>query len=214
MIEIKPSGKIIATVECPSSKSYTNRALLIASLANGTSTLHNPLFSDDTKYMCLALEQFGINVKKEDHALVILGTGGHLKSPRSEISVGLAGTTMRFLTTFAALSLGTTHLTGERRMLERPIADLLDALNQMGVKARSKKNNGCPPLEISGGGILGGNIDLAGDKSSQYLTSILLSAPYFKKDTTINIIGDLTSKTYVDITLDIMRNFGVTVENE
>jgi len=164
--------------------------------------------------MCLALEQFGINIKQEDYALIILGTGGHLKTPRSEISTGLAGTTMRFLTTFAALSPGTTHLTGERRMLERPIADLLKALNQMGVKAHSKKNNGCPPLEIPGGGVSGGHIDLVGSNSSQYLTSILISAPYFKNDTTVNIIGDLTSKAYADITLDIMRDFGVTVESE
>ena len=214
MIEIKPVEKIIATVECPSSKSYTNRALLIAALADGASIIRNPLFSDDTKYMHLALEQFGIQVKQEGHTFVILGTGGRLKCPYSEISIGLAGTTMRFLTTFAALSPGTTYLTGEQRMLERPISDLLDALNQMGVNVRSKKNNGCPPLEIPGGGILGGNINLAGNKSSQYLTSILLSAPYFKNDTTINVIGNLTSKSYADITLDIMKDFGVTVKNE
>ena len=214
MIEIKPAEKIIATVECPSSKSYTNRALLIAALADGTSTIRNPLFSDDTKYMCSALEQFGIQVKQEGHTFVILGTGGQLKCPRSEISIGLAGTTMRFLTTFAALAPGTTHLTGEPRMLERPIADLLGALNQMGVKARSKQNNGCPPLEIPGGGIPGGYVDLVGDNSSQYLTSILLSAPYFKNDTIINVIGNLTSKSYADITLDIIKDFGVNVKNE
>ena len=214
MIEIRPAGKIIATVECPGSKSYTNRALLIAALAEGVSTLRNPLFSDDTKYMSLALEQFGVPVKQEDRAFVVSGTSGQLKTPHSEISIGLAGTTMRFLTTFAALAPGVTQLTGERRMLERPISDLTDALNQMGANIRSIKDNGCPPLEIPGGGIPGGEIDLAGDKSSQYLTSILLSAPYFKNDTTINIIGDLTSKSYADITLDIMRAFGVTVENE
>ena len=214
MIAIKPAKKIVATVECPPSKSYTNRALLIAALAEGVSTLHNPLFSDDTKYMRLALEQFGIHVRQEDRTFVILGTGGHLECPRNDISIGLAGTTMRFLTTFAALSPGTTNLTGERRMLERPIADLLDALNQMGVKVRSKKNNGCPPLEIPGGGIPGGRVDLSGDNSSQYLTSLLISAPYFKNDTTINVVGNLTSKSYADVTMDIMKDFGVTVEND
>jgi len=212
--EINPAGKIIATVECPASKSYTNRALLIAALAKGISTLRNPLFSDDTKYMRLALEQFGVSVKQENCAFVVSGTGGNIKCPRNEISIGLAGTTMRFLTTFAALSPGTTQLTGEKRMLERPISDLLKALHQIGVNARSVKNNGCPPLEIPGGGIPGGEINLAGNNSSQYLTSILLSAPYFKNETTINIIGELTSKPYADITLDIMRTFGVTVECE
>ena len=212
MKEITPAEKIIATVECPASKSYTNRALLIAALAKGVSTLSNPLFSDDTKYMRLALEQFGISVKQENCAFIVSGTGGHIQCPRNEISIGLAGTTMRFLTTFAALSPGTTQLTGEKRMLERPISDLLKALNQIGVNARSLKNNGCPPLEISGGGIPGGEISLAGNNSSQYLTSILLSAPYFKNETTINIIGELTSKPYADITLDIMKTFGVDVE--
>ena len=146
MKEITPTEKIIATVECPASKSYTNRALLIAALAKGVSTLSTPLFSADTKYMRLALEQFGISVKQENCAFIVSGTGGHIKCPRNEISIGLAGTTMRFLTTFAALSPGTTQLTGEKRMLERPISDLLKALNQIGVNARSLKNNGCPPL--------------------------------------------------------------------
>jgi 3-phosphoshikimate 1-carboxyvinyltransferase len=212
--KINPVGKIVAKIECPASKSYTNRALLIAALANGVSTLQKPLISNDTKYMRLALEQFGVFVKQEGHDFIVSGTGGNIKCPQGEISIGLAGTTMRFLTTFAALSPGTTHLTGERRMLERPISDLLNALNQMGVKARSLKNNGCPPLEIPGGGVSGGKINLAGDKSSQYLTSILLCAPYFKSDTTINIIGTLTSKSYADITLSIMEDFGVTVQNK
>ena len=213
MKEIKSAGKIVATVACPASKSYTNRALLIAALADGISTLSNPLLSDDTKYMHLALEQFGISIKQEDHAFIVSGTGGKIKCPSNEISIGLAGTTMRFLTTFSALAPGTTKLTGKQRMLERPISDLLNALNQMGVNARSLKNNGCPPLEISGGSVSGGQITLAGEKSSQYLTSVLLCAPYFKSDTTINIIGELTSKPYADITLDIMQTFGVTVEN-
>ena len=214
MKEIKPAGKIVATVACPASKSYTNRALLIAALADGVSILSNPLISDDTKYMHLALEQFGISIKQEEHAFIVSGTGGKIKCPLNEISIGLAGTTMRFLTTFSALSPGTTQLTGKQRMLERPISDLLSALNQVGVNARSLKNNGCPPIEINGGGIPGGQIKLAGSKSSQYLTSILLCAPYFKRSTTINIVGDLTSKSYIDITLDIMRDFGITIENK
>ena len=214
MIEIQPTGKISAEVECPPSKSYTNRALLIAALTEGISQIDNPLFSDDTRYMCEALEHFGISVKQKDSTLIVTGTGGQLQLPKQEISVGNAGTTMRFLTTFAALAPGTTRLTGDERMQERPISDLLSALNQMGIEAWSVNKNGCPPLEIVGGSVDGGNVDLAGNKSSQYLTSILLSAPCFKKDTTIRIVGDLTSKSYADITLDIMRAFGVTVENE
>ena len=121
---------------------------------------------------------------------------------------------MRFLTTFSTLAQGVTRLNGDKRMLERPIGDLLDCLKQMQVQAQSVKGNQCPPLKIHGGHVPGGEVRLAGDKSSQYLTSILLSAPYFDHDTTIHIQGDLTSKTYADITLDIMKAFGVRVENE
>ena len=121
---------------------------------------------------------------------------------------------MRFLTTFSALVPGKTRLDGDERMRQRPLADLLHCLTQMGVKAVSANGNGCPPIDIAGGEVPGGEVQLAGDKSSQYLTSILLSAPYFKNDTCIHIQGDLTSKSYADITLDIMKTFGVSVINE
>jgi 3-phosphoshikimate 1-carboxyvinyltransferase len=214
LIKIQPAERISATIEIPASKSYTNRALLIAALANGESRLQNPLFSDDTHYMSEALIQFGIPVQKEEKAFVVSGTGGKIMSPEKEIFVGNAGTTMRFLTTFSTLAQGTVRLTGDKRMQQRPIGDLLTCLEQMKIRAVSVKGNHCPPLEIHGGNVPGGEVQLAGNKSSQYLTSILLSAPYFTNDTTIQILGDLTSKSYADITLDIMRSFGVHVENE
>lgn len=215
MIEIRPVEHISATVDIPASKSYTNRALLIAALADGECRIENPLFSDDTHYMSEALIRFGIPVKREaGKAFVVSGTGGKITAPEEEIFVGNAGTTMRFLTTFSTLAQGVTRLNGDKRMLERPIGDLLDCLKQMQVQAQSVKGNQCPPLKIHGGHVPGGEVRLAGDKSSQYLTSILLSAPYFDHDTTIHIQGDLTSKTYADITLDIMKAFGVRVENE
>ncbi len=213
-IEITPASSISATVEIPASKSYTNRALLIAALADGKSRIESPLFSDDTHYMSEALRQFGVPVAKEKNAFSVCGEGGHMQAPKKEIFVGNAGTTMRFLTTFSALAEGITRLTGDERMQERPIGDLLACLNEMRVEAVSVKNNQCPPLEIHGGKVPGGDVHLAGDKSSQYLTSLLLSAPHFEKDTTIHIQGDLTSKSYADITLDIMRAFGVHVKNE
>ena len=213
MIEIKPIEKICGRVAIPGSKSYTNRALLISALADGVSRLKNPLLSDDTKYMVEALKEFGIQVQEEAGDLIVSGKGGQLMVPTKDIFVGNAGTTMRFLTTFSALAKGKVRLDGDERMQERPIADLLDCLIQMGVKATSAYNNDCPPLEIEGEGIPGGKVKLAGDKSSQYLTSLLLSAPYFKNETDIIIEGDLTSKSYVDITLDIMKTFGVEVEN-
>ena len=214
MIEIKPVQNLQTTVTVPGSKSYTNRALLIAGLADGECWLEKPLVSDDTKYMIRALKAFGISVQEEKEAFIVSGRGGKLSTPEEDIFIGNAGTTMRFLTTFSALVPGKTRLDGDERMRQRPLADLLHCLTQMGVKAVSANGNGCPPIDIAGGEVPGGEVQLAGDKSSQYLTSILLSAPYFKNDTCIHIQGDLTSKSYADITLDIMKTFGVSVINE
>ena len=214
MIEIKPASRVRATVAAPPSKSYTNRAYIVAALANGQVRLENPLFSDDTRYMREALHQFGVPVEEEEQATTVQGQGGKLKVPGREVFIGNAGTTMRFLTTFSTLAPGMTRLNGDERMQERPIEDLLACLRQMRLKAESVNNNECPPIEIHGGKPQGGSVTLAGDKSSQYLTSLLLSAPYFQNDTVINIEGELTSKSYVDITLDIMQTFGVSVLNE
>jgi len=215
LIEIRPVENIQTTVTIPGSKSYTNRALLIAGLTNGECRLEKPLVSDDTKYMIRALKAFGVPVQEEQEAFIVSGKGGKLSTPDVDIFIGNAGTAMRFLTTLSALAPGKIRLDGDERMRERPVADLLDCLTLMGVHAVSRNNNGCPPIDIAGGeASKGGEVELAGEKSSQYLTSILLSAPYFKKDTCINIKGDLTSKSYADITLDIMKTFGVQVENE
>ncbi len=214
LIEIQPASTLRATVAAPPSKSYTNRAYIVAALADGTVRLENPLFSDDTRYMREALLQFGVPVEEEAKAAVVQGQGGKLSLPDREISIGNAGTTMRFLTTLATLAPGITRLTGDTRMQERPIEDLLTCLRQMHLKVESIKGNQCPPIEIHGGTPPGGVVSLAGDKSSQYLTSLLLSAPYFQNDTVINIEGELTSKSYIDITLDIMQTFGVSVLNE
>ncbi len=214
MIEIQPAPALKATVAAPPSKSYTNRAYIVAALADSTVRLENPLFSDDTRYMREALLQFGVPVVEEKQAAMVQGQGGKLNVPGREVFIGNAGTTMRFLTTLASLAPGITRLTGDDRMQERPIEDLLMCLRQMGLKAESLQGNGCPPIKIHGGKPQGGSVTLAGDKSSQYLTSLLLSAPYFQNDTVINIEGELTSKSYVDITLDIMQTFGVSVLNE
>ena len=214
MIEIKPVQNLQATITVPGSKSYTNRALLIAGLTDGECRLEKPLVSDDTKYMIRALKAFGISVQEEKEAFIVSGRGGELSTPEQDIFIGNAGTAMRFLTTFSALVPGKTRLDGDERMRQRPLADLLHCLTQMGVKAVSANGNGCPPIDIAGGEVPSGEVQLAGDKSSQYLTSILLSAPYFKNDTNILIQGDLTSKSYADITLDIMKTFGVSVINE
>lgn len=214
MIEIKPVQNLQTVITIPGSKSYTNRALLIAGLTDGECRLEKPLVSDDTKYMIRALKAFGISVQEEKEAFIVSGKSGKLSVPNEDIFIGNAGTAMRFLTTLSTLAPGKIRLDGDERMRERPLADLLDCLTQMRIKAVSANNNGCPPIDIIGGEVPGGEMKLAGDKSSQYLTSILLSAPYFKNDTCVNIQGDLTSKSYADITLDIMKTFGIHVENE
>src|SRR3989338_1431090 len=211
MLAIKTKKYVNAVIESPPSKSYTQRALIVAALADGTSTIKNPLFSDDTTYMISALKQFGVNIKRKGSDLIVIGLNGELKTPKNKIFVGNAGTAMRFLASFACLANGETAITGDRRMLQRPIKDLLDALHQVGVKSES--GNGCPPVKIYGGSFNGGSVRIKGGISSQYLSSILMCAPYAKKEVIINIVGNLTSKPYVDITIDVMKNFGVSVNN-
>ena len=211
MLAIKTKKFVNAVIEAPPSKSYTNRALIVAALANGKSVIKKPLFSDDTYYMISALKQFGVKIDKKGSDLIVYGSNGIIHHPKGSIFVGNAGTTMRFVTTLACLSRGETTITGDKRMRQRPIQDLLDALRQLGVI--SKSNNGNPPVKICGGSFNGGSIKVKGDISSQYISSILMCAPYARKDVAINVVGDLTSKPYVDITLDIMKNFGVDAKN-
>jgi len=211
MLAIKTKKYVNAVIEAPPSKSYTQRALIVAALAKGKSMIKNPLFSDDTMHMIGALKQFGAKIEKKGNNLAVIGTNDNLTQPKNKLFVGNAGTAMRFLTALASLSDGTSVITGDKRMQQRPIRDLLDALRQLGV--RSESNDGFPPVKIYGGSFKGGDIKLKGNISSQYLSSLLMCAPYAKKDVAINILGKLTSKPYVDITLDVMKNFGADVKN-
>jgi len=211
MIRIKTKKFINATIEAPPSKSYTNRALIIAALAKGKSVLKNPLFSEDTEYMISALKQLGVRIEKKKKDLAVYGTGGIFKPSNEKLSVGNAGTAMRFLASLACLVNGKTVITGDKRMQERPVQDLLDALSQMHILTES--NNGCPPVTVHGGNFAGGKIKLKGKVSSQYLSSLLMCAPYAKENMIIEIQDELTSIPYVDITLDIMQKFGIKVKN-
>ena len=211
-LSIKPRKEINAVIKAPPSKSYTQRALIVSSLADGDSTIKNPLFSDDSSYMINALGQLGVKIQVNQDGILVHGSNGYLSSPKETLYVGNAGTAMRFLAALCALCGGKITIDGDDRMRERPLTDLLLALNQLGV--RSESNKGCPPVIIHGGGMGGGNITLKGDVSSQYLSSILMTAPYAKQSTQIGIMGDLASKPYADITLDVMNNFGVRVSNK
>jgi len=214
ILPIEPVSSLDACVEIPGSKSYTNRALVMAALAEGESRLTHVLQSDDTRYMVEGLRAFGVPIENRGTSFIVQGTGGVLHPPEKPIFVGNAGTAMRFLTALAGLAPGESELTGVPRMLERPIQDLLDGLGPLGIEARSKPGNGYPPVIVRGGRFRGGQTRMHGDRSSQYFTAILLVAPYAQEDVTIAVSGDLTSKPFLDVTIDGMKAFRVVVQNE
>ncbi|HEV2073887.1 MAG TPA: 3-phosphoshikimate 1-carboxyvinyltransferase [Thermomicrobiales bacterium] len=215
VLELAPvSRPVVGTANIPGSKSITNRALLIAALANGESILTGALFSDDTRYMAAALNQLGIRITGDQQAesFTVVGCGGKIPVHEADLFVGNSGTSMRFLTAAVALGHGTYRLDGVPRMRERPIAPLLDALDQLGVNAASEEGTGCPPVRIVAEGLPGGAVTLPGDKSSQYFTGLLMAAPYAQQGMTIKVDGDLVSKPYIEITVDVMAAFGAEAE--
>lgn len=205
------SHSLNATVRVPGSKSLTNRALLIAALANGTTTLTNALFSDDSRYFANALKTLGFELCLDpDHAeMTVTGLGGHIPAGQAELFIGNAGTAARFLTAFLALGQGEYHIDGEPRMRERPIGDLIAALKQLGANLETKDN--CPPVKISASRLRGGRTTIAGNISSQYLSALLMVAPYARSPVEIEVATVLNSRPYVDMTLSIMFDFGIEV---
>jgi len=211
------SGPVTAAVHLPGSKSITNRALLLAALADGDSHLIAPLHSDDTFYMAQALRDLGVRIQETpEHDFHVHGTGGAFQAPTKPLFIGNSGTTVRFLTAAACLAPAGTDvvLDGVARMRERPIRDLLGALLTLGVDAESVNGHGCPPVRVRGGGLPGGSCRLRGDVSSQFLTALLQIAPYAHQDVAIEIVGDLISKPYIGITQNVMQAFGVEMVNE
>ncbi|MBI1923292.1 3-phosphoshikimate 1-carboxyvinyltransferase [Candidatus Poribacteria bacterium] len=218
MIEIQPvKKKIDATVTIPGSKSYTNRALLVAALAQGRSRLTGALFSDDTHYMCQALRELGVEIEADEGGCTfeVIGNGGKIPVAHAELYIGNAGTAARPLVSYVALGNGEFVIDGDEPMRRsRPISDLLDALTQLGVDVRSQFENGCLPVIVSANGLKGGKTQLNGSKSSQFLTSLLLIAPCTDRGMEIEITGELISKPYIDITMSVMKAFGAHVINE
>ena len=201
-----------ATVRVPGSKSLTNRALLIASLANGTTRLTNALFSDDSRYFAKALQTLGFDVRLDEvnHEMTVTGLGGKIPANKAELFIGNAGTAARFLSAFLTLGNGEYILDGEPRMRERPIGDLIDSLTQLGAKLEATNN--CPPVKIIANDLPGGKTKIAGNISSQFLSALLMVAPYAKSPIEIEVVTELNSKPYVDMTIAIMQGFGVQIE--
>jgi len=215
-LTLKPIKKIDGEVNLPGSKSLSNRALLLAALAEGTTRITNLLESDDTRHMLNALKHLGIHYELSHDKTVctIRGNAGAIElDVPQELFLGNAGTAMRPLCAALCLGKGEFLLTGEPRMKERPIGHLIDALRQAGADISYLENDGYPPLSIKANGLNGGDISIDGAISSQFLTAVLMAAPLAKEDMTITIIGELVSKPYIDITLHIMEQFGVSVVN-
>lgn len=213
MKKIQPLDTIKATVTVPGSKSITQRALIAAALADGETVLTGPLASEDTAYTANALRSMQVEVSDNGNEWLIKGTGGKIATPKKEIYLGNNGTATRFLTSVVALGNGTFTIAGEKRMEERPIDPLMTALSGWGVDIKSIKDTGCPPLEINASGINGGETTLPAGKSSQYLSSLLLVAPYAKNKATLNVEGEVPSKPYVTMTLAVMKSFGINVQS-
>lgn len=212
-LEMQPCGPLHGEVEIPGSKSYTNRALLIAALASGTSALRHPLHSDDTRYMAEALRELGIGVGDSGKTITVEGRGGEFPNRKAKLFVGNSGTTIRFLTAGLCAGEGEFVLDGIDRMRQRPIQDLLDGLSQLGGNIITLNGDGCPPVRVLAQGLSGGDCLIPGTRSSQYFSAILMAAPLAKHTCTIRVEGDLVSKPYIDMTIDVMNRFGVSVRN-
>ncbi|EAN4946688.1 3-phosphoshikimate 1-carboxyvinyltransferase [Salmonella enterica] len=214
-LTLQPIARVNGAINLPGSKSVSNRALLLAALACGKTVLTNLLDSDDVRHMLNALSALGIDytLSADRTRCDITGNGGALRAPGAlELFLGNAGTAMRPLA--AALCLGQNEivLTGEPRMKERPIGHLVDALRQGGATIDYLEQENYPPLRLRGG-FTGGDVEVDGSVSSQFLTALLMTAPLAPEDTIIRIKGDLVSRPYIDITLNLMKTFGVEIAN-
>ncbi|MFQ5877655.1 MAG: 3-phosphoshikimate 1-carboxyvinyltransferase [Acidobacteriota bacterium] len=214
---MRVAGPVRGEVTAPPSKSLTQRALIAAALARGRSRISNPLLSDDSRHLIAALGAVGIPARvleaapRREAVVEVDGRGGEIPAESAQLRVGNAGTTMRFLTALLALGRGSYLIDGDRRMRERPIGALLEALRSLGAAAESVHRDGCPPVRVGGRGIPGGRARLSGSTSSQFLSGLLLAAPASATGVSVEIAGEVVSRPYVDLTIGMMRRFGVEV---
>ena len=211
MIEIKPIEYIDATIRVPGSKSYTQRAMIIAALAEGESRLRDILLSEDTLLLAEALRGLGAKIRLEKEEMVVTGTGGRIAAPPHKIRLGNNGTAMRLLAGVASLGRDPIVLTGDTRLCQRPMKPLLDALVSLGADVRTEDGRGYPPVTIRGGGLTGGRVVLRDIGSSQYVSSLLIAAPFAANKTVIELAGKIPSLPYITLTVETMGSFGVEV---
>jgi 3-phosphoshikimate 1-carboxyvinyltransferase len=211
--EIKPRERVQATLTLPGSKSYTHRALVAAALASGASVLHNALKAEDTEITAEALARLGAGIDWQGTAIRVQGRGGRWLPVSEPLYLGDSGTSMRFFTALAALGQGKYQLTGSPRLCERPLGELLTALEQLGGRAVSARDDGCPPVLVTAG-LTGGRAQLSGAVSSQFLSALLFIGPLAPRGVAIELTGELVSRPYVDLTLDVLGDFGIAYYRE
>ena len=213
-LKICPTGPVRGTIRPPGSKSITNRVLLCAALADGTSTLFGSLESEDTTVMVNCLRSLGANIEGNlaGGPLTVVGCNGKWPQANVDLFVGNSGTTIRFLTAAVALGSGHYRLDGIPRMRERPIGDLIETLIELNVDVEAEIGNGCPPVLVRANGLSGGHAVLNGNLSSQFLSGLLMTAPYATRDVELSVHGTLVSKPYVTMTIAVMSEFGVAVQ--
>lgn len=215
-LDLPPLHSASGSVTLPGSKSISNRVLLLAAMSEGTTTIHDLLDSDDTRVMLIALRTLGCKVKEDGTTVHITGLGGKLPNPSAKLFLGNAGTAMRPLTAALAVLGGDFELSGVPRMHERPIGDLVDALRQLGCQIDYLGNDGFPPLRIGRPSLtLEAPIQVRGDVSSQFLTALLMALPLVaRQDIVIEVVGELISRPYIEITLNLLARFGVQVRRD
>ncbi|MBR6447226.1 MAG: 3-phosphoshikimate 1-carboxyvinyltransferase [Methanomicrobium sp.] len=212
-ITVRKQADINATFTAPASKSFTHRAIIAASLAEGRTTIRNPLFSEDTEVTVNALKALGIEITCSPSEIIVEGCAGVMPQCGSQtIDCKNSGTSLRHLVTLALLSPSKTTLTGTKRMQERPIGALCEALRGCGADIEYLGADGCPPVRVTGGGFSGGRIAIDASKSSQYVSSILMCAPYAESAVEIMPKGSVASRSYIDLTIAVMRAFGAEVD--
>ncbi len=210
------ASAVDCVVEVVGSKSYTNRALILAALAQGQSLLTGALFSDDTRFMASALRALGVGVVADESAktLRVQGSAGRVPALNAQCFVGNAGTAARFLPVVMALGQGSYELDGVARMRERPIAPLIQALSALGVRIEALGQPGCLPLRVHGGTLTGGSVSISGNISSQYISGLMMGAPCMRDGLIIEIEGELVSRPYLDMTAQAMRDFGAALTRD
>ena len=201
---------IQVSVKVPGSKSYTNRALVVAALANGVTIISGASDANDTRILIKLLDRLGVEVIERDGIIEVRGNGGEFEEFNGALNVEDAGTVMRFLTALCCLVPGEITIGGSDRMNQRPIKELVSGLKKLGAEITYTENDGFPPIKINGGSINGGPVHINGSVSSQFISALLMITPLLARDTEVHITGDQVSEPYIDMTVSVMKQFGVS----